>query len=69
MEARRDTERDSYANEKIVYTMMQKEVSLSILRNKEEKEMTNLFHIKIQNKNKIDHSFNYGSYTNLIASQ
>jgi len=42
-------------------TIVQKEVSLSSLRHKEEKEMTKLFHIKIQvKKNKVDALFNSG---------
>lgn len=36
--------------EKLFLTIVQKEVSLSSLRHKEEKEMTKLFHIKSQVK-------------------
>ena len=61
MGERREIERGSYVDDKIVYNMVQKVVSLSILHNEEEKEITKLFHIKIQNKNKIDPSFDYGS--------
>jgi hypothetical protein len=45
-------------DENIVCTSMQKEVNLSILHHQEEKEMTKLFHIKIQvKKTKIDALF------------
>jgi hypothetical protein len=40
-------ERNLDVDENIVYTFVQKEVNLSNLRHKEEKEMTKLFHIKI----------------------
>jgi len=40
----------SNINEKIVCTSVQKEVNLSSLQQHEEKEMTKLFHIKIQVK-------------------
>jgi hypothetical protein len=43
-------------------------VNLGILHHKEEKEMTKLFHIKIQiKKNTVDALFNYDSKANLIA--
>jgi len=42
-------------DEKIVYKTMQKEVHLNSLHHKKEKEITKLFHVKIQfKKNKID---------------
>jgi hypothetical protein len=48
-------ERNSDVDENIVCTSVQKEVNLSILHHQEEKEMTKLFHIKIQvKKTKID---------------
>jgi hypothetical protein len=48
---------------------VQKEVNLSILHHKEEKETTKLFHIKIQfKKTKVDALLDYGSQDNLIAS-
>jgi hypothetical protein len=40
-------------DEKIVRTTMQKEVNLSSFHTKKEKEMTSLFHIKIQVKKTI----------------
>ena len=46
MGARREIERDSYVDVKIVYNMVHKAKSLSILHNEEEKEMTKLFNIK-----------------------
>jgi hypothetical protein len=56
-------------DENIVYTSVQKEVNLSSLHHQEEKEMTKLFHIKIQvKKTKIDALFDSGSQANLIAS-
>jgi uncharacterized protein YydD (DUF2326 family) len=55
-------------DENIVYTTMQKEVNLSSLHHKEEKEMTKLFHIKIQvKKTKVDALFDFGSQANLIV--
>ena len=52
----------------IVCTSVPKEVNLSSIHHQEEKEMTNLFHIKIQVKRiKIDSSFDFGSWDNLIA--
>ena len=51
-------ESSSDVDEKIVYTSMQKEVNLSSIQQDEEKEMTKLFHIKIQvKKTKIDALF------------
>jgi hypothetical protein len=47
---------------------MQKEVNLSSLHHKEEKEMPKLFHIKIQVKRtNLDGLFDLGSQANLIA--
>jgi hypothetical protein len=44
-------------------------VNLSSLHHQEEKEMTKLFHIKIQVKmTKIDALFDSGSHVNLIAT-
>lgn len=40
-------ERISNVDENTTYTLMYKEVNLSIFHHKEEKEMTKLFHIKI----------------------
>jgi hypothetical protein len=59
----------SYVDENIVCTSVQKEVNLSNLHHQEEKEMTMLFHIKIQvRKTNIDSLFNSGSQANLIAT-
>jgi hypothetical protein len=56
-------------DENIVCTYVQNKVNSSILRHQEEKEMTNLFHIKIQvKKTKIDALFESGSLDNLIAT-
>jgi hypothetical protein len=56
-------------DEKIVCTLVQKEVNLSSLHNKEEKEITKLFHIKVQiKKTKVDALFNSGSQANIIAA-
>jgi hypothetical protein len=45
-------------DKKIVHTTMQKEVNLSNLHPKENKELTKLFHIKIQiKKTKVDTLF------------
>jgi hypothetical protein len=55
-------------DENIVCGFMYKEVNLSSLHREEEKEVTMLFHIKIQvKKTKIDAFFNSGSHANLIA--
>jgi hypothetical protein len=55
-------------DENIVCTSMQKEVNMSSLHHKEEKEMTKLFHINIQvKKTKKDVMFESGSRDNLIA--
>ena len=63
-------ERSSDVDEKIVCTSVQKEVNLSSLQQQEEKEMTKLFHIKIQvKKTKIDALFDSGSQENLIATE
>jgi hypothetical protein len=56
-------------DENIVYTLVQKEVNLSSLHHKEEKEMTKLFHIKIQvKKTKVDALFDSSSQANLIVA-
>jgi hypothetical protein len=61
-------ESSSDVDENIFCTSMQKEVNLSILHHQEEKEMTKLFHIKIQvKKTKIDALFDSGSQANLIV--
>jgi hypothetical protein len=55
-------------DENIVYTLEQKEVNLSSLYHKEEKEMTKLFHIKIQvKKTEADVLIDSGSQLNLLA--
>jgi hypothetical protein len=47
---------------------LQKEVNLSSLHHQKEKDVTNLFHIKIQvKKTKIDALFDFGSQDNLIV--
>jgi hypothetical protein len=52
----------SNVHENIGCTSMKKEVNLSILHHQEDKEMTKLFHIKIQvKKTKIDALFNSSS--------
>ena len=57
-------------DEKIVCAEVQKEVNLSSLQQQEEKEMTELFHIKIQvKKTKIDALFDSGSQMNLITTE
>ena len=56
--------------EKIICMSMEKVVNLSSLQQYEEKEMTKLFHIKIQvKKTKIDALFDSGSQENLIAAE
>jgi hypothetical protein len=55
-------ESSSEVDDNIVYTTMQKEVNLSSLHHYEEKEMTKLFHIRIQvKKTNIDAMFDSGS--------
>lgn len=50
------------ANEKIVYTSVQKKVNLSSLQQQEENEQTRLFHRKMQvKKTKNDGLFDSGS--------
>jgi hypothetical protein len=47
---------------------VQRDVNMSNLHQKEEKEMTKLFHIKIKvKKNKLDTLFDYGSQVILVA--
>jgi len=68
VEAGKEIESNSYVYEKIGCTRIQKEVNLSSLHRKEEKEMTSLFHIKIKiNKDKVDALLGSGSQANLIA--
>ena len=65
----KQVESSSDVDEKIVCTSVQKEVNLSSLHNKEEKEITKLFHIKIQiKKTKVDALFDSGSQANIIAA-
>jgi hypothetical protein len=60
-------ESNSYADENIVCTLVQKKVNLSSLHHKEEKEMNKLFYIKIQVKNtKVDALFDFSSHDNLV---
>jgi hypothetical protein len=55
-------------DENIVFTYVNNDVTLSILHHQEEKNMTEIFHIKIQVKTtKIDDLFNSSSQDNLIA--
>jgi hypothetical protein len=55
-------------DENIVFTYVNNDVTLSILHHQEEKDMTKIFHIKIQVKmTKIDDLFDSGSQDNLIA--
>eukprot|EP00253_Pinus_taeda_P034565 PITA_34565 len=62
-------ERSPDVDEKIVCTSVKKEVNLSSLQQQEEKEMTKLFHVKIQvKKTKIDALFDSRSQGNLIAT-
>jgi hypothetical protein len=56
-------------NEKIVLTIVEKDVNLSILHHNEGKEMSKLFHIKISVKmTKVDALFNSRSHANLIVA-
>ena len=56
-------------DEKIAYTLVQKEVNLGILQQHKDKEMTILFHVKIQvNNMKIDTLFDSGLQENIIAA-
>jgi hypothetical protein len=49
-------------NENVSYTSLKKEVNISSLHHKKEKEMTKLFHINIQvKKTKVDSLFDYDS--------
>ena len=67
-DSRNQVESNSNVNEMIVCTSVQKEVNLSSLQQQEEKEITKLFHIRIQvKKTKIDALFDSGSHENLIA--
>jgi hypothetical protein len=59
-------ERNMDVDEKIVFTLVQKEVTMSNLHHMEEKAMTKLFHIKIQVKIiKVDALFDSDSHANL----
>jgi hypothetical protein len=54
-------ESSSYVDESIAFTIVQQEVNMSSLHQSEEKEITKLFHIKIQvNKTKVDALFDSG---------
>jgi hypothetical protein len=56
-------------DENIVCTSVKKDVNLSILYHKEEKEMKKLFHINIQfKKTKVYDLFDSGSKSNLIEN-
>jgi hypothetical protein len=62
MDSSNQVESNSDVDEKIVCTSVQKEVNLSNLRHRKEKEMTKLFHIETQvKKTKIDALFDFGS--------
>lgn len=62
MHLRNQEESSSYVYENMFFTKMPKEVNLGSLHHKEEKEMKNLFHIKIHAKNTIvDAQFDYDS--------
>jgi hypothetical protein len=68
MDSSNHVESSSNVDEKIAYTSMQKEVNLSSLHHKKEKEMTKLFHIKIQvKKTKVDTLFISSLQANPIA--
>jgi hypothetical protein len=61
-------ESNSNVDEKIVYTIVQKELNWSSLLRKEEKEMTKLFHIKILvKKTKVNALSDSCSLANLIV--
>jgi hypothetical protein len=65
---RNQVKSNSDVDENIVCTSMQKEVNLSSLHHQEEKEMTKIFHIKIQvKKTKIDTLFDSSSQDNIIV--
>jgi hypothetical protein len=56
-------------DENIFFTSMKKEVNLSILHQKEDKDMKKNFHNRIQVKNtKVDSLLNSGSQANLIKN-
>jgi len=62
IDSRNHVERNSNIDENIFCTTMKKEVDLSSLHHKEDKEMNKHFHIEIQDKNaKVDELFYYGS--------
>jgi len=54
-------------DDKIIYTLVQKEVNLSILHHKEYKDITKIFYINIHvKKTKVDSLFISSSQANLI---
>jgi hypothetical protein len=56
-------------DEDISYTLVQKEVNLSSLHHKEEKEMKKIFYMNIQVKRtKVDNLFDFGLKANLIET-
>jgi len=62
-------ESSSDVDDNIVGTLVQQEVNLSCIHHQEEKEMTKLFHIKIQvNNTKIDALLDFGSHANLTTT-
>jgi len=62
MDSRTLIEISSHVDENNVYTTSHKKVKLSILNHKEEKEMSKIFHSKIQGKKiKLDSLFNFDS--------
>ena len=69
MDSSQQVESSLDVDENIVCTSVQKEVNLSILHPKEEKEATKLFHINIWVKNsKINALFDFSSQENPIAN-
>jgi hypothetical protein len=70
VDAKERVDNTSNLHGKISCTIVQKEVSLVSYSPKEEKEMIELFHIKIHMKQtKVDFLFNLGSQLNLIFAQ
>jgi hypothetical protein len=68
MDSDNQVERSLDDYQKIACTSVPKEVNLSSLHCKEEKEMKKLFHVKIQvKKTKVDALFNFVSQSNLMA--
>jgi hypothetical protein len=68
MDSENEVERILDLDENIVCTSMYMEVNLTIFHHKEDKEVTKLFHIKIQVKNtKVDSLFEFCSQAKLVA--